>query len=82
MDKPRVVLVGGSTSLTAALVAALTSSVHVTVVASEEIGLASEPAVPLAPCDQFLVADMPELRVSHTGYGPPRLGKKGKVRRW
>lgn len=82
MAEPRILVVGGSPSLTAALVAALAGTARVMVVAAEEVVPAPEPVVPLGLYDQFLVTEVPEPRVAHTGYGPPRLGKKGKVCRW
>lgn len=82
MNEPRIVVVGGGASLTAALVAALAGAARVTVVAADDVAAAPEPVVPLELCERFLVADVPELRVAHTGYGPLRIGKKGKVRRW
>jgi hypothetical protein len=82
MAERRILLLGGSPSLAAALVAALADTARVTVVTAEDVLPAPEPVLPLELCDQFFIADVPELRVAHTGYGPPRLGKKGKVCRW
>lgn len=82
MSEPRILVVGGSPSLTAALVAALAGAARVTVVAADEVVPAPEPRAPLEFGNQLLVAEVAELREPHAGYGPPRLGKKGKVRRW
>ena len=82
MDERRILLLGGSPAMAAALVAALAGAARVTVVTAEDVVPAPEPVLPLELCDKFCIADVPALRVSHTGYGPPRLGKKGKVRRW
>lgn len=79
----RILLLGGSPSLTAALVAALAGSARITVVPVEAVdGPEPETLVPLELRDDFFIADVPELRAPHPGYGPPRLGKKGKVLRW
>ena len=72
--------------MTAALAAALTSAASVTLVAvdveADNTVLAQDPIFPLELNDQLFITDVPDLRTSHTGYGPPRRGKKGKVRRW
>lgn len=85
MSELRVLIVGGgSGGLSAAVVAALAGAARVTVLAEPGRQTTQGADTPdlLQFTEDMLVAEMPELRPPHAAFGPPKRGKKGKVRRW
>lgn len=73
---------GGSPSVTAALVAALAGGAGVIVAPRrDEVPAADEPA-PLCLSDALTFPAFRDVRLAPVGFGPPRRGKKGKVVRW
>lgn len=83
MAKPRILVVGGAASVSAAIIAALSELAHVEVVPHDApVEPARDAPTPLEYHEHFVLAEPREVRWPHGGYGPPRLGKRGKVLRW